>query len=53
MLSVTLEKTVGLMKNPLSPNLSPPNSSVAPSFFPLIDEGQDLFRNCSSSICGP
>lgn len=50
MVSVTSEKTVGLMKSPLSSMAEPPYSSLAPSFFPLSIRSRILL-NCFWSIC--
>lgn len=50
MVSVTSEKTVGLMKRPLSSIAEPPHSSLAPSFFPLSIRSR-ILSNCFWSIC--
>ena len=50
MVSVTSEKTVGLMKSPLSSMAEPPHSSLAPSFFPLSIRSR-ILSNCFWSIC--
>lgn len=50
MVSVTSEKTVGLMKRPLSSMAEPPHSSLAPSFFPLSIRSR-ILSNCFWSIC--
>lgn len=49
MLSVTSEKTVGLMNSPLSSMADPPHSSLAPSFFPL-SISSSILSNCFWSI---
>lgn len=44
MSSLTLEKTVGSMKNPFKPRALPPHSSLAPSLMPL-------WTNSSTRVC--
>lgn len=51
MSSLTLEKTVGSMKNPFSPRALPPHSSLAPSLMPLWINSNTRFC-CSRLICG-
>lgn len=51
MSSLTLEKTVGSMKNPFTPRALPPHSSLAPSVMPLwMNSSTRLW--CSRLICG-
>lgn len=49
MLSWTSAKTVGSIKNPLSPTRFPPVQSFAPSFFPLSIKSM-ILAVCSPSI---
>lgn len=51
MSSLTLEKTVGSMKNPFKPRAFPPHSSLAPSLMPLWTNSKIRFC-CSRLICG-
>lgn len=48
--SLTLEKTVGSMKNPFKPRALPPHSSLAPSLMPLWTNSSTRFC-CSRLIC--
>lgn len=50
MSSLTLEKTVGSMKNPFKPRALPPHSSLAPSWIPLWIYSSTRFW-CSRLIC--